>query len=64
VHGSRVAGRARAIPDWYELDWDHVQRARDAWVPVGDPDLVLHAGTSVSHNLDLLRSLLDQARSS
>jgi predicted kinase len=63
VHQSRVTARARAIPDWYELDWDHVQRARDAWMPVRDPDLVLNAATSLSHNLNLLRSLLDRERS-
>jgi hypothetical protein len=62
VHRSRVAGRQRGIPDWYELDWDHVQRARDTWVPVADPDLVLSAGAPVPQNLDLLRSLLDHAR--
>ena len=62
VHRSRVAGRQRAIPDWYELDWDHVQRARDTWVPISDPDLVLDATSPVSQNLDLLRSLLAHAR--
>ena len=63
LHRSRVEGRRRAIPDWYELDWDHVQRARDTWVPIADPDLVLDAGAPPSHNLDLLHSLLDHARS-
>jgi predicted kinase len=63
VHRSRVEGRGRGIPDWYELDWDHVQRTRDTWVPVADADLVLDATTSVPQNLDLLRSLLDHARS-
>ena len=61
VHRSRVEGRRRAIPDWYELDWDHVQRVRDTWVPIADPDLVLDGGAPVSQNLDLLYSLLDHA---
>jgi predicted kinase len=63
VHRSRVEGRRRAIPDWYELDWDHVRRARDTWVPVADPDLVLDATSPVSQNLHLLHALLDHARS-
>ena len=42
---------------------DHVQRARDTWVPVADPDLLLDAGEPVAQNLDLLRTLLDHARS-
>ena len=63
LHRGRVEGRRRAIPGWYELDWDHVQRARDTWVPVADPDLLLDAGEPVAQNLDLLRTLLDHARS-
>jgi predicted kinase len=62
-HRSLIEGRRRAIPDWYELDWDHVQHARDTWVPIADPDLVLDAGAPVSQNLDRLHSLLDHARS-
>jgi predicted kinase len=62
LHRSRVEGRRRGIPDWYELDWHHVQRARDAWVPVADADLVLDAGAPVPQNLDRLRSLLNRAR--
>jgi predicted kinase len=27
THRSRVEGRARGIPNWYELDWPHVERA-------------------------------------
>jgi hypothetical protein len=40
-----------------------VQRARDTWVPIADPELVLDAGAPVSRNLELLRTLLDDARS-
>ena len=40
VHRSRVEGRQRLIPNWYELDWDHVETARKAWVPPQDVDLV------------------------
>jgi predicted kinase len=62
VHRSRVEGRRRAIPDWYELDWDHVQHARDTWAPIADADLVLDARNPVSENLGLLHSLLNHAR--
>jgi hypothetical protein len=40
-----------------------VQRARGAWERIVDPDLVLDAGAPLSHNLDMLGSLLDHARS-
>jgi predicted kinase len=63
LHRSRVVGRGRGIPDWYELDWDHVQEARDTWAPIADPDLVLDAAAPVSQNVGLLHSLLDRARS-
>ena len=43
VHRSRVEGRQRQIPGWYELDWDHVERARSSWVPPEGLDLVLEA---------------------
>jgi predicted kinase len=62
-HRSRVTGRERGIPDWYELDWAHVQQARDAWEPIADSDLVLDARSPVPQNLDRLRSLLNHARS-
>ncbi len=59
VHRSRVEGRQRAIPGWYELDWSHVQHARDTWEPIADPDLVLDARARVDENVNRLRSLLD-----
>jgi release factor glutamine methyltransferase len=38
---SRVEGRTRGIPGWYELTWDHVVETRRSWQPPGDPDVVL-----------------------
>jgi 8-oxo-dGTP pyrophosphatase MutT (NUDIX family)/predicted kinase len=35
LHRSRVDGRQRGIPGWYELDWSHVERSRRTW----DPDM-------------------------
>jgi predicted kinase len=60
VHRSRVEGRQRSIPDWYELDWADVQRARDEWAPIGGIDLVLDATKPLDANLDRLHALLDQ----
>jgi predicted kinase len=55
LHRARVEGRVRGIPDWYELDWEHVQRTRAAWLPPPDVDLVLDASDSVETNADRLR---------
>jgi predicted kinase len=58
LHRSRVEGRRRAIPNWYELDWDHVEQARSAWVPPRDLDLVLESERAVQDNADTLCALL------
>jgi hypothetical protein len=58
VQQGRVAGRQRGIPNWYELDWDHVARARDEWAPLDDVDLVLDTGAPGSENAAALRSVL------
>ncbi len=55
LHRSRVEGRHRLIPNWYELDWDHVERTRASWQPPEDVDLVLEATQSVEVNADTLR---------
>jgi predicted kinase len=58
VHRARVEGRRRHIPNWYELDWDHVERARSSWVLPDGLDLVLDAGAPVEENTERLRMLL------
>ena len=58
LHRSRVEGRQRQIPNWYELDWDQVDRARSSWVAPGGLDLVLNAGEPVEQNADALCALL------
>jgi len=58
LHRSRVEGRQRRIPDWYELDWDHVERARSSWISPEGLDLVLDAGAAVEENAELLHTLL------
>jgi predicted kinase len=58
LHRSRVEGRQRQIPGWYELDWDHVERARSSWVAPDGLDLVLDAGEPMEANAAAIRALL------
>jgi hypothetical protein len=58
LHRARIEGRERGIPNWYELEWDHVERARGEWVSPDDVDLVLDAAASVSDNAEALRDAL------
>jgi hypothetical protein len=34
VHRSRIEGRQRLIPGWYELEWEDVERAVAGWEDV------------------------------
>jgi predicted kinase len=63
VHRARIEGRQRQIPHWYELDWDHVERARSSWVPPPGLDLVLDTGASLEANARGLRALLTAMQS-
>ena len=58
VHRSRVEGRVRNIPGWYELDWVEVERVLKAWQPPAGADLELDAANSLDANLGLLAALL------
>jgi hypothetical protein len=58
VHRSRIEGRQRGIPGWYELDWDHVARAREEWDALDDVGLVLDAVVPVAQNSATLRDAL------
>jgi predicted kinase len=62
VHRSRVEGRQRGIPDWYELDWDHVAQARASWQAPSDVDLVLPATVSMEDNANRVQSALAAGR--
>ena len=59
IHRSRVEGRQRQIPNWYELDWGHVERSRRAWVAPGDVDLVLEATGGPGENAERLRGVME-----
>lgn len=40
VHRSRVEGRERGIPGWYELAWEQVERGRRLYQPVGGVQVI------------------------
>jgi hypothetical protein len=58
LHRRRIEGRRRGIPGWYELDWDHVARARADWDALADVDVVLDAAATVGQNAASLRQAL------
>lgn len=55
VHRSRVGGRDRAIPGWYELTWEHVEQGRARYVPLAEPKLVLDAVDPLGANAERVR---------
>jgi len=58
VHRSRIAGRQRHIPDWYELDWAHVEESLAGWEPPVGADLGLDATDPWEDNVSRIRDLL------
>jgi predicted kinase len=58
VHRFRIEARDRAIPNWYEIDWDHVQRSRARWERPKQVDLTLEATQSHPTNRERLVRLL------
>lgn len=59
LHRSRVDGRTRAIPDWYEVRWADVERAIGQWEPP-KADLHLDATIDFAENEKRVRQLLNQ----
>jgi predicted kinase len=57
THRTRIEGRTRHIPHWYELDWDHVERSADAWEKPDDADLYFDAADSWESSHAALRAL-------
>ena len=58
THRIRIESRQRSIPDWYELDWERVQRSRSSWDFLAPADLILQATDSVEANGVLLAALI------
>ena len=56
VHRSQVEGRARGIPGWHEIDWNHVQRMRAELPPLTRPHITVDAIDGIEHNLGLVRA--------
>jgi len=57
AHRSRILGRQRLIPDWYELCWEDVEHAIAGWEHA-DGDLNLDAAQPWSENEAALRRFL------
>jgi predicted kinase len=46
LHRSRIEGRQRSIPNWYEVGWSSVERSLDAWEQPEGADLYLDGADS------------------
>ncbi len=51
LHRSRLEGRARGIPGWHEVDWEHVHRMRVAYPPLTVERLVIDAVDPIEDNV-------------
>jgi predicted kinase len=60
IHRSRIEGRQRSIPNWYELDWDHVQQSLIGWDPPDLVDLSLQATDAPEENTMRLAEYLQR----
>ena len=60
LHRSRLAGRQRGIPGWYELDWAEVERIRAEYEPWTTDRLVVDTAVPVSENLATVAAYVSQ----
>jgi predicted kinase len=51
LHRARIEGRARNIPGWHEVGWDHVERMRAEFPPLTTDRLIADAVEPVAANL-------------
>ena len=58
LHRSRIEGRTRAIPGWYELQWEHVAESRRTYEPLAVEKLTVDAGDDLEANLARVRAHL------
>ncbi len=64
VHRSRVVGRVRDIPGWYELSVADVERSRAAYQPLPGPKLVVDAVDLLDANVRAALDFIEQVRKS
>jgi predicted kinase len=62
VHRARLDGRARNIPGWYELDWDHVAAFLSRWDEPRGAHLYLDAVDPLRDNVVRLDDMLGPVR--
>ena len=60
VHRSRVDGRERRIPGWYELEWNLVEKGRQRYEPLPGPKIVIDAIAGIEQNLERVRRHLSE----
>jgi predicted kinase len=58
VHRSRIEGRSRTIPGWYELEWEGVARSWQSYEPLPCEKLEVDAVEPFAGNLDEVRAYL------
>jgi predicted kinase len=58
VHRSRVEGRQRSIPDWYELEWSGVAQSLTTWEVPDRAELVLDSAAAWEENAARIDALL------
>jgi len=61
VHRARLLGRRRAIPGWYELGWEQVERSRASWTPPSGVDLHLEATDPLAQSVQQVRTAVRAA---
>lgn len=59
LHRSRIEGRERRIPDWYELDWEHVRRSLATWERPDRPEIEIDAAQPWEEIVALLRTWVE-----
>lgn len=62
VHRSRVNGRRREIPGWYELEWERVEHGRRLYEPLDEPKVLIDAVRPLPENLRSVMRHLEAVR--
>jgi len=58
LHQSRISGRARGIPGWHEVDWQHVERMRAEVPPLTADRLTIDAIQPADQNFSRVLAYL------